>query len=341
MVQHEIVERSPLLTPDGRLVQRGWARYPVLDCNLENTKVYQSLRGLQWFRVKRWDYYGAMSPEGYFSATIADLGYAGQAFVYFVDFATNTYTEETITIPFGRGVKLPRNSHDGASAWKGKKASLGFDVDGTRRTVVVGWGSFGGDKLAAELEFTAPEESTIIATPIGERRFYYNRKINCMPVAGKVTIGNRVVEFDPATSSGTLDWGRGVWEYNSFWVWASGSGFLGDGRRVGLNMGYGFGDTSAATENTLALGGRIHKLEDVEFSYDNSDFIRPWTMKSDRLDITFTPFLDRTAKTNLLLIRSEVHQMFGRYSGWAIDDLGNKVEINDVIGWAEEHQARW
>jgi hypothetical protein len=47
-----------------------------------------------------------------------------------------------------------------------------------------------------------------------------------------------------------LDWGRGVWEYNSFLgVGQGASGFLGDRRRIGLNLGYGFGDTSAASEN--------------------------------------------------------------------------------------------
>ena len=341
MTQHEIVERSGLLDQNGALTQRGWARHPLLDCNLENARVYRFANALQWFRIKRWDYYGVATPEGYFSATIADLGYAGQAFVYFVDFETKTHLEETITIPFGRGVTLPRNSHEGSSRWSGKKATLAFDADGTRRTVHVRWDDFGSKRLAADLEFDASGESTVIAIPIGDRRFYYNRKINCMPASGSVALGDRTVSVDPETSSGTLDWGRGVWEYNSFWVWASASGFLSDGRRVGLNMGYGFGDTSGATENTLILDGRIHKLEDVAFDYDNSSFMRPWTMKSDRLDVTFTPFLERTARTNLLLIRSEVHQMFGRYSGTAVDDLGNEVRIDDVVGWAEEHQARW
>ena len=205
------------------------------------------------------------------------------------------------------------------------------------------WDDFDGGHLAAELSFgVAPDhESTVVATPIEGRRFYYNRKVNCMPVAGVVTVGERAITLDPGTSSGTLDWGRGVWEYNSFWVWASASGFLSDGRRVGLNMGCGFGDTSAATENTLLIDGHIHKLEDIAFTYDNADFVRPWKMQSDRVDLTFTPFLGRTAKTNLLVIRSEVHQMFGRYDGVVVDDEGDEVRIGGVVGWAEEHQARW
>ena len=135
-----------------------------------------------------------------------------------------------------------------------------------------------------------------------------------------------------------------MWEYRSFWVWASASGSLPDGRSVGLNLGFGFGDTSAATENTLILDGRIHKLGQVDFTYDPTDFKRPWRMVSPdgRLDLEFTPFLERvSAKTNLLLITSEVHQMFGRYRGSVKADDGETIAIVGLIGFAEEHHARW
>ena len=41
--------------PDGSLADVGWARQPLLDCNLENARFY-ALRSLQRFRIKRWDY---------------------------------------------------------------------------------------------------------------------------------------------------------------------------------------------------------------------------------------------------------------------------------------------
>jgi hypothetical protein len=71
--------------------------------------------------------------------------------------------------------------------------------------------------------------------------------------------------------------------------------------------------------------------------------MNPWTMTSDddRLQLTFTPFLDRPAKTDVKLLYSEVHQMFGKYSGKLVTDEGNIIEIKDLIGFAEEHHARW
>jgi len=131
-------------------------------------------------------------------------------------------------------------------------------------------------------------------------------------------------------------------------VWASASGFLparaGAPRRtIGLNLGFGFGDTSAATENTVILDGRVHKLAQVDFTYDNRDFKKPWRMVAPdgRLDLTFTPLVERVAKTNLAIIASEVHQMFGRYQGVVGLDDGETIAIDGLIGFAEEHHARW
>ena len=61
-----------------------------------------------------------------------------------------------------------------------------------------------------------------------------------------------------------LDWGRGVWTCRGTWYWGSASGMV-DGVPFGFNIGYGFGDTSAATENALFYGGKLHKLSQVTF----------------------------------------------------------------------------
>jgi len=344
MKEHELLEPSPLLDEQGNLVQIGWARQPLLDCNLENARFY-GLRPFQRFRIKRWDYYGVTTPTHYYSFTLADLGYAGQVFAYVVDFQDGDYHEETLTIPLGRGILLPRNSTAGMSRYESDKAHLVFQSEPEARRITVAWPGFGGQGLSAEVCFGLPvdHESMVIVIPIGHKRFYYNRKVNCMPVDGWVKVGGERVNLDSNRSLGNMDWGRGVWEYNSFWVWASASGFLGDGRRVGLNMGFGFGDTAAATENALILEGRVHKFERVDFTYDASDFMQPWRMVSSdgRVDLEFVPFLDRAAATNLLLITSQVHQMFGRYYGTVRTDDGDRIHLDGLVGFAEEHRARW
>ncbi|MCL4803485.1 MAG: DUF2804 family protein [Anaerolineae bacterium] len=344
-MQHELKQTGPLLDKDGRLSQVGWSRRPLLDCNLEQARFYR-LRSLQRFRIKRWDYYAVFTPRRFFSATIADLGYAANVFVYTLDFATGDLHEEGLVVPLGRGVSLPRNSAEGETVYSGGKASLRFTAAAGERRVRVDWPGFhDGRGIYADIRLAAPpeHESMTIVIPIGARRFYYNTKINCLPAAGHIRYGDDVEELQPGNCLGQLDWGRGVWDYSSYWNWASASGFLPDGRTVGLNLGRGFGDLSRATENAVILDGRVHKLGDVAFDYASGNYMRPWRFTDDagRLDLTFTPFKDRTARTNLGVIFSEVHQMFGRYSGRVVLDNGEALEIRDLIGFAEEHRARW
>jgi hypothetical protein len=344
-MQIELTQTGALLTPDGHLAQVGWSRQPLLDCNLEAARFY-AVKPLQRLRIKRWDYYAVFTPRGFFSATIADLGYAGNIFVYVMDFGTGELHEEGLVIPFSKGIKLPRNSNEGDSHFENDKALLDFRVTGTQRQVSVSWSDFHkGRGIQADISLTYPQsaESMTIVIPIGRRRFYYNRKINCMPASGTIKYGSITETLDPQTCIGSLDWGRGIWEYQSYWNWASSSGFLADGRTVGLNLGCGFGDLSKAGENAVILENRIHKLEQVKFDYSSDDYMKPWKFidTERRLDLTFTPFKERVAQTNLGIIFSEVHQMFGRYNGKAIADDGEVIQIKDLIGFAEEHHARW
>jgi hypothetical protein len=345
MTQNQINHPSALFDRSGKLTQVGWSPQPLLDCNLENARFY-SLRALQRFRIKRWDYYAVFTPQRFFSATIADLGYAGNIFVYTLDFTTHELHEEGLVVPFCSGVHLPRNSHEGETLYDGQGVKLHFEAHPESRSIFVDWPKFhDGRGIHAELRFYQPprHESMNIVIPIQKKRFYLNRKINCLPVEGTLKYGDIYEELQPETTLGSLDWGRGVWEYQSFWNWASASGFLPDGRTVGLNLGMGFGDISKATENALILDGCVHKLDQVPFDYTSGDYMKPWRFKDNqgRLDVEFVPFKERIAKTNLGIINSEVHQMFGKYSGIAVADNGEEIQIQDLIGFAEEHRAKW
>jgi len=338
-MQNELTHPGPLLDANGRLTQVGWSRKPLLDCNLENARVHR-------FRIKRWDYYAVFTPHRFFSATIADLGYAGNIFVYILDFATGELHEEGLIIPLGNGIQLERNPEVGETSFTNDKASLHFQTDGDERRINVHWAGFhNGRGIHADIVLRAlpNHESMNIIIPIGEKRFYDNTKINCMPAQGHIQYGDQREDLQSETCIGSLDWGRGVWEYQSYWNWASSSGFLPDGRTIGLNLGMGFGDLTKATENAIILNGHIHKLGVVRFDYKSGDYMQPWHLIDDEgcFDLTFTPFKDRTARTNLGIIFSEVHQMFGHYNGQVTLDNGTSLEIHDLIGFAEEHHARW
>src|SRR5690349_16558519 len=124
-MQTELTLLGPLMVEDGRLSQIGWSRQPLLDCNLENASFY-AFRAAQLFRVIRWDYYAVFTPRRFFSDTLADLGYAGNLFVYTLEFDTSELHKEGLVVPFGKGIQLPRNSISGDSGFEDRRLKMVF-----------------------------------------------------------------------------------------------------------------------------------------------------------------------------------------------------------------------
>ena len=161
-----------------------------------------------------------------------------------------------------------------------------------------------------------------------------------------VLADGKEITFEPATAMGVLDWGRGVWTYDNTWYWSSASGRH-EGVPFGFNLGYGFGETSAATENMLFYDDKAHKLGRVTFDIPQKDgqddFLSTWTIRDDagRLNLVFEPILDRAANMNYWLLASIQHQVFGRFSGKAVLDDGTELAIRDLIGFAEKVRNKW
>ncbi len=313
----------------------GWSRQPLHHCNL---------RG-HFLRKKRWNYWAFTNPRHLFSATIAHLDYVGTAFVYFLDFETKRYLEQTVVTPLGRGVRLSETP-DGDAEFLSARLRLILAAEGEKTRVRVESRSFGGSALSAELVAARPagHETLNVVIPWSDSRFQFTSKQNCLPSSGHVTIGGQRVDFEEGVSFGCLDFGRGVWRYRCFWNWGSCCGRVG-GRTLGLNLGGGWTEGTGLTENGICLDGRITKIgEELIWEYDRRRYMEPWTVRtpgSNRIDVRFQPFFERVAKTDLLVVRSEVHQVFGHYAGSVETAEGERVSLDGLIGWVEHHEARW
>jgi hypothetical protein len=181
-------------------------------------------------------------------------------------------------------------------------------------------------------------ESLGVVVPWSDRLFQYTVKDVARPLTGSLTIAETAYD---ASGWAVLDHGRGRWPYSLTWNWAAGSGLV-DGDARGLQLGGKWTEGTGSTENALLVGTRLHKLHDeVAWEYDARDWLRPWRMRSDRVDVTFTPFHERAARTNLLVVASETHQCFGHFAGWGTTDDGARVSLDGLVGWAEEARNRW
>ena len=338
-MQHEITQNGPLLNANGTLREPGWARSLLLDYRRADVKAGK-------LRIKEWDYYIITNDSFGVALTIADNSYMGLISASVLEFEKPWEQTTTVLTAFPMGkYGLPETSSAGDTLYGDKRVQMAFRVQPGERRLSCRFARFLGED-ALELELTLaqpPMDSMVIATPFdAPRAFYYNQKINCMPASGVMTLGRRRFEFAPETSFGTLDWGRGVWTYDNTWYWGNGNGIV-NGKPFGFNIGYGFGNTSAASENLLLYGGVAHKLSRVQFNISEESFLKQWTFSSEdgRFEMDFVPVIDRAARTNALIIESDQHQVFGRFTGRAVLDDGTALELKDFLGFAEKVRNRY
>ncbi len=340
MRNHEITDRQLLLNEDGELREPGWSRRMV-------QQYRRSMIKAPSWRIKEWDYYLVVNREFAAAFTVSDDGYIGLQSVSLLTFGDVPWEHtETVLNPFPMGkLFLPDHSSSGVTRYSDKRLQMVFEASAGKRKIDCCFDRFcDGKPLEAHILLEQPDmDSMVIATPWPEKHaFYYNQKINCMRASGYVEFDGKRYEFDPITDFGTLDWGRGVWTYDNTWFWGSGNTDI-DGKAFGWNIGYGFGDTGAASENILFYDGKAHKLDDVTFNIPGSGYMDKWTFTSSdgRFEMEFEPVLDRAANLDFKVIVSDQHQVFGKMSGTAVLDDGTEIHIQDVMCFAEKVHNRY
>lgn len=344
MEKQHVLSDGELLNARGELNEAGYAKALV--------KRYDRARvGASPLRLKEWDYYLIMNDRRALALTIADNGYMGLISWSLLDF--DKPWQKTVSkmrlLTLGR-TGLPATSERGDVRAEGSGYRMVFENNGTVRRLYGNCQNFAdGKPLLFDIRLDRPpKESMVIATPFAghKKAFYYNQKINCLRAEGRAYLGDEEILFPSATTGAVLDWGRGVWTYDNTWYWSSASGEI-DGKRFGFNLGYGFGDTSKASENMLFYDGAAHKLSRVTFQIPqkngHDDFLPPWRFTSDdgRFEAVFTPIIDRAALTDFKVLCSDQHQVFGAFTGTAILDDGRKIQMNGMRGFAEKVRNKW
>lgn len=336
---HEVITEQKLLGKSGNIAEPGWSRRQLQQYQRTDIKA-------PGFRIKEWDYYLVMNQDFAAAFTISDDGYVGLQSVSFLDFTKPWEHTETVLTPFPMGkLHLPKNSSTGNTVFENKRLKMKFLVEKGYRRICCQFEKFHGNKdFFCDIKLLQPDMDTmVIATPWDKQHcFYYNQKINCMRAEGYIEYDGRRYEFNPQSDFGTLDWGRGVWTYDNTWYWGSGNCEL-NGKAFGFNIGYGFGNTAAASENILFYDGKAHKLEDVTFHIPMDDYEKPWKFSSSdgRFEMDFLPVLDRAAKLDYKVIVTDQHQVFGKMSGTAVLDDGTRLELKDMMCFAEKVHNRY
>lgn len=340
MMQHQL-SKGLLLDEKGNLSEAGYATSLVKTYQRDKVKV----KGM---RIKEWDYYYVGNEHIGIALTVADNSYMWLTAATLFNFDEPNEISWTKMGWFPNGnLHLPETSETGDIIFKKKNQSFEFLNENGKRHLKVHLKNFKDNKdLTVDL-YLEPliKDSMVIATPFEKpKHFYYNQKINLLKADGKVLFGDQMIDFKD--TYGVLDWGRGVWTYRNTWYWSSLSGIY-QNHKIAFNLGYGFGDTSKASENMFFYDDEVFKFDDVTFEIPQKDgkedYMSEWNLRSKdgRINLKFNPIIDRHSHSNVVVIASKQHQVFGTFSGYFQVDTNRKIEFKNMMGFAEKVMNKW
>ena len=340
--EREIVAQVDLCTPDGRFLNpaaKGWSRHPLHRANL----------GEPFGINKRWDYWAILAGDFVVSATYADLDHLGLSDIYWADLDSGDSGGQGIVLGPGEGITLPESPGTTPLFIEHDSFELLITDDERGTHLVSSWKEPDGRPGHLDVMVAMPEghESLNVVIPWSDDLFNYTSKHQARPARGELVIGNESRQIggpERVASWGVLDVGRGRWPSRINWNWGGGAGQSG-AHVIGLQVGAKWTAGTGFTENALIVDGRLHKIgNELDWDYDWNDPMRPWRVvdPGGQLNAVLTPRFDKHTLVEVSEdLGTEVHQVFGEWSGRLVTDNGVAIEFDHVQGFAEEARQRW
>lgn len=338
LAQHEVTAPGDLLTDDGRLREPGWSRRQVQRWN-EDAVADPSM-------LRRWDFFMIVGDDAAVSLTLSDLG--------FLQFATVGVVDRTTREAFGGGALEMDRSR--LALTSGVLGDASFTPAGLTAPAMTFSTTDDGDEVVTTVAFDLGESLfgpatrgafTIrrraalpylsLATPFAgdPHQFFFEQKVHGMTADGSVTVGDHTWSFTGA--SAVMDWGRGQWPAQVTWRWAGAA----DGP-LAFNLGDGFGDDRAGTENLVVYEDVAHKVGRVAWTYDAADPLADWRFESTdgRVSLVLHPDAPEVNDLDLGERFSHLRKAYGRFAGTVTLDDGRVIAV-DAPGFAEQMDLSW
>jgi uncharacterized protein DUF2804 len=294
------------------------------------------------FGFHQFQFLGGLSEQLVFGCAIVDTRWVASAFVYCYDPATRRRVEHSVKRPLGMGLACTDTPEVGTTAFAagGARFAMHGDVAPRARRLEVVTDAI---EIAAVFdEETPPMEPMRLCTRAGATGWVYARKTAGVTMRGSLRWDDARFDLGTLGIHGHHDWSGGFMRPETFWNWACLAGRVADGRIVGLNVSCGVNETSV-TENCFWVDGRLHKVDTVAFDYDQGDLMRPWRVRSadGRVQLEFVPEGMHVERLNAILLASNFQQLFGRFTGTLTTAAGERIAIAGMLGFCEEHYAKW
>lgn len=333
-----LIPAPPTLFDEAGRLQQGLYDGSVADLNLPAFHLHDVLdkpvsRLAQHFGYKQFQFVCVSGPDWLLAVAIADVRYVCSGFAYLYQQGKPT-REFALLAPLGFGCLTSESPQQGkASMGKGAK-QWQIDCAATRWIL-----SVQAPGLQAELQLDFDQQQPLaLAAPTGYNGWTYTEKNNALRVSGSLLLDGQALDLSRAR--GGIDFSAGFMRRETSWRWSSINALL-DGVPFGLNLAAGVNETGLC-ENALWFDGNIQHLSPARFEFDRGQ-ATPWRIRTlcGEVDLTFAADFCRQEKLQLGVLASNFRQYAGFYSGTLRLRDGRVLQLQQCLGLAEDHYAKW
>ncbi|HEX4801948.1 MAG TPA: DUF2804 domain-containing protein [Myxococcaceae bacterium] len=344
---HEPLRPAPASIEDHGQPRFGTYAGSLPEVNLARLKGPYRLPGpLRFAKHKRWFYAMIASPEVLAVFSVADLGYAANAFACAVDLRERQVLFDAGYMGLPRPFTAVSNYPAVGAMARFRAPGIVIKLDRPREED--GYRLSARAKARRGLRFSfrgqlakggAPP-LTVIAPVPGDGVVNVTQKWSSLELSGTLEAGGRMFALDGGM--GGLDYTNGYLGRRTSWRWAFASGRLSSGVSFGLNLVEGFNEaTEEANENALWLGDQLIPIGRARFEYDIAHVLKAWQISTEdgAVELSFLPIHAHREERDYKLVRSRFIQPLGIFEGtvrvgqssFRIEKLPGVVEDQDVL----------
>lgn len=342
-------QNTPKAVVEGGRVNLGRFALPFRMMNiLDPCELNAKSRFKRWLRLKEWVGFGLDHPHWYGAMLIQDAKYLASAAIYLFS-RKSQKLYQYISVRFDRQVKIASTLWNDHSCFRASGFFMHFDHrldQGYHRITIDIAEDKKNPRLKADLTFYQDLhliQPLVVCLPLKTGSFAYTHK-SPLFISGHIRLGEEEMVYEKKRDLTNLDEHKAFYPYRTKWLWATFAGYDEHRRLLALNISdQMFKDQDIWNENAVWVEGRLFYLGRAEFSLKESDPHQPWQIRetNGNADLTFTPEGGFFQKRNLLLLKMDYFQMFGRFNGWIKDEMGRQYPIKDLYGVAERMDARF
>ncbi len=292
------------------------------------------------FRIthhKRWFYVCLVSEEILIAAAVVHLGYVSNSFVYALHAPDRKMLFKQSMVAPALCARIGDTADEiGVASFRMPGISIQMERTSNKSELDMNirWKDFELSARAAAGK--APPISAVMN--FGGGLVNRTEKRAPLEVSGNAMING--VRYSMNKALAGYDHTNGLLPRHTVWKWAFALGHAKSGERVAFNVVEGF---NGEAECALWIDDELFPLSEGRFELDRKKPLDAWRIRTaeGELDLRFDPYAMHSDERDLKVISSNFVQPSGVYSGRIQRDGKDNLELDSVLGVAEDQDMKW